>query len=71
MMHSQAELTKVLEYQVVNCHVTAAELASGMTPDHRDSTPGLDAAEQVRLAWPNSMDRVPRPSLSLRGVADQ
>ncbi|HEV2239487.1 MAG TPA: fasciclin domain-containing protein [Streptosporangiaceae bacterium] len=31
MMHSQAELAKVLEYHVVNGHVTAAELASGMT----------------------------------------
>ena len=31
MMHGQAELTKVLEYHVVNGHVTAAELASGMT----------------------------------------
>jgi len=31
MMHSQAELSKVLEYHVVNGHVTAAELASGMT----------------------------------------
>jgi uncharacterized surface protein with fasciclin (FAS1) repeats len=31
MMHSQAELTKVLEYHVVNGHITAAELASGMT----------------------------------------
>jgi len=31
MMHSRAELAKVLEYHVVNGHVTAAELASGMT----------------------------------------
>jgi uncharacterized surface protein with fasciclin (FAS1) repeats len=31
MMHSQAELSKVLEYHVVSGHVTAAELASGMT----------------------------------------
>ncbi len=31
MMHSHAELSKVLEYHVVNGHVTAAELASGMT----------------------------------------
>jgi len=31
MMHSQAELSKVLEYHVVNAHVSAAELASGMT----------------------------------------
>jgi uncharacterized surface protein with fasciclin (FAS1) repeats len=31
MMHSQAELAKVLEYHVVNGHVTAAQLASGST----------------------------------------
>ena len=31
MMHGRAELSKVLEYHVVNGHVTAAELASGMT----------------------------------------
>lgn len=31
MMHSPEELAKVLEYHVVNGHVTAAELASGMT----------------------------------------
>lgn len=31
MMHSPEELSKVLEYHVVNGHVTAAELASGMT----------------------------------------
>jgi uncharacterized surface protein with fasciclin (FAS1) repeats len=29
MMHSQAELAKILEYHVVNGHVTASELASG------------------------------------------
>ena len=31
MMHGRAELSKVLGYHVVNGHVTAAELASGMT----------------------------------------
>jgi uncharacterized surface protein with fasciclin (FAS1) repeats len=31
MMHSQAELAKILEYHVVNGHVTAAELARGST----------------------------------------